>query len=291
VKDTKKIAVLGLGAMGSRMAKRLVDAGYHVRVYNRSPAAAAPLVAEGAEQAPTPRDAVRGRDVVLGCVRDDEASRAIWLSDETGALAAMKAGSIVLESSTLTPAFVGELSAAAAKRSLTFLDAPVVGTRPHAEAGQLTFLVGGEGDALERVRPMLGALGSSIHHVGGSGTGATLKLLVNALFATQVAAMAELLALAQASELDPHATLEILGALPVTSAAAKGAGSLMLQQKHRPMFPVELVVKDLGYAEAMAHEATAEVPITSAVRQLFGRSQASGAGGLNLTAVARLFDG
>ena len=291
MKHGQKVAVLGLGAMGSRMAMRLLDAAYTVSIYNRTAEAAEPLAAKGATRAASPREAVLGCDVVISCVRDDEAARAIWQDADTGALAAMRKGSVVLESSTLTPACVGELAAEATARGVNYLDAPVVGTRPQAEAGQLVYLVGGDDEALARIRPILDVLGGAVHHVGASGTGAALKLVVNALFTLQVAGVAELLGLADKLGLDPAATLEILGALPVTSAAAKGAGSLVLAGKHAPMFPIDLVVKDLGYVEAAAKSVSAEVPTTSATRDLYARAQASGDGALNVTAVARLFGG
>lgn len=286
---SEKVAVLGLGAMGSRMAARLLDAGYAVSVYNRTAKAAEPLVALGATGAASPREAVQGCGVVIACVRDDEAARAIWLGE--GGLSALEPGSVVVESSTLTPACVSEIAAEAAAQGVIYLDAPVVGTRPQAEAGQLVYLVGGEREGLSRARPILEVLAGAIHYVGASGTGATLKLAVNALFTVQVAAMAEALSLASGSGIDRQAAFEVLGALPVTSAAAKGAASLMLAGKHTPMFPIELVVKDLGYVEAAAEQAEVSVPITAAARAVYAQAQVEGDGGLNVTAVARQFGG
>jgi 3-hydroxyisobutyrate dehydrogenase len=138
---TTKITVLGLGAMGSRMAGNLLKAGHSITVWNRTPAAAAVLVSAGAKQAATPKEAVAGSDFVIAMVRDDEVSRELWLSPETGALAGMVESAVAIESSTLTPNWVRGLGAAVEKRGYAFLEAPVAGSRPQAEAGQLVYLV------------------------------------------------------------------------------------------------------------------------------------------------------
>ena len=286
-----KVAVLGLGAMGSRMANRLLDAGYDVCVYNRSAAAAEPLVAKGATRAETPRAAAEGRDAVLVCVRDDEAARSVWLEAEHGALAGMRAGAIGVESSTLTPGCAAELAAAAKARGVEFLDAPVVGTRPQAESGQLVHLVGGAEASVARVRPLLAVLGGAAHHLGPVGAGAILKLVVNSLFALQVLGVAELLGLAERAGLERAATLEVLGALPITSPAAKGAGALILAGRHAPMFPIELVAKDLRYAEALAADVASELPSVAAARATYEAAAGAGFGELNITGVARIFGG
>lgn len=287
--DDESIAVLGLGAMGSRMAARLIEAGYPVTVYNRSDGRASELVAKGAAAGSTPREAARGASVVISCVRDDEAARAVWLDADRGALAAMEPGSLMVESSTLTPDCVRELSRAAATRGVGFVDAPVVGSRPQAEAGQLIYLVGGDSGPLARARPILERLGGAIHHVGPAGTGAAMKLAVNALFAIQIAALGELFAIVDRAGVEPAAALEILSALPVTSPAVKGAGGLIVTDNHAPMFPIELVEKDLGFVEELADRTGASAPTTAAAREVYARALAAGSGGLNITGVAKLF--
>jgi 3-hydroxyisobutyrate dehydrogenase len=190
-----RIAVLGLGAMGSRMAARLLGAGHQVSVYNRSAGPAHDLVAAGAVAGKTPRAAAEGAEIVIAMVRDNEASRAIWCDEQDGALRGFGAGAIAIESSTLTPGWVRELGAEVQQAGARFLDAPVVGSRPQADAGQLIHLVGGDADIFDRAKGVLSALGGAAHHVGPVGAGARLKLAVNALFGVQVAALAELLAL------------------------------------------------------------------------------------------------
>jgi 3-hydroxyisobutyrate dehydrogenase len=281
-----KVAVLGLGAMGSRMAMKLVEAGHEVTVWNRTPDRAAALVAAGAVAAATPRAAVAEADIAIAMVRDDAASRAVWLDPATGALDHMKAGAVAIESSTLSLDGVHMLARAAAAASVDFLDAPVAGSRPQAEAGQLIYFVGGEAEVLERVRPVLAPMGLAVHHAGGVGAGAALKLAVNALFGVQVAVLAELIGLLRRNGADLPRAVEILGLTPVASPAAKGAMAAMLAGRHAPMFPVELVEKDLGYAVA----ATSEAPISAAARAVFAAAMGCHLGLENLTAAARLYE-
>lgn len=138
-----KLAILGLGAMGSRMARAAIDRGHQVTVWNRTAGRAAVLQDAGARLASSPRQAVDGADFVFAMVRDDEASRAIWLDPRSGALDGMEAGAVAIESSTLSVSWVQDLAREAALRpGVCFLDAPVAGSRPQADSRQLIFLVG-----------------------------------------------------------------------------------------------------------------------------------------------------
>lgn len=287
---SQRIAFLGLGAMGQRMAKRLIGAGHPVTVWNRSPAPMALLQSQGARAAASPREAAEGAQIVIGMVFDDGASRSVWLDPERGALRGMAVDALAIECSTLTPTWIMELGVALAARGAAFVDAPLAGSRPQAEAGQLIFMAGGEAAAVERAQPVLLAMGAAVHHIGPAGSGAWLKLSVNALFATQVAAMAELLALMRAAGLDGDRALAALKAMPVTSPAAAGAATLMLARQFAPQAPVSLIAKDLGYALESAQRLHRALPVTEAVAQRFSAAQAAGFGGENLVAVAKLLD-
>ena len=220
--------------MGSRMAKRLLQAGHTVSVYNRSQPPIADLVAGGAINGKTPKVTAEGAEIVIAMVRDIEASRAIWCDERDGALNALGTGAIAIESSTLTPGWVRQLAARVSAIGAALLDAPVVGSRPQADAGHLIHLVGGDDRVFDRAKGIFAVLGGAAHHVGPVGAGATLKLVVNTLFGTQVTAIAELLTLLRGSGCDQAAMAEILSSLPVTSPAAKGALSLMLAQSDVP---------------------------------------------------------
>lgn len=295
----RAVALLGLGAMGQRMARRLAQAGHSLTVWNRSPGAAASLVEElvadghAVQVAATPRAAAQGAQVVMSMVFDDHASREVWLgnvadpsSKRTGALAGLQPGALAVECSTLSPAWVGELSRTLSHNGHTFVDAPVAGSRPQAAAGQLIFMVGGEATDVDALRPVLLAMGQAVHHVGPTGSGAWLKLAVNALFGTQVAAVAEQLSLLRHAGLDMPKALDALKAMPVMSPTAAGAATLMLAGHYAPQAPVDLIAKDLGYALAAAQ---GPLPLTQAVRERFIAAQQAGLGAENLVAVAKLY--
>jgi 3-hydroxyisobutyrate dehydrogenase len=283
------ITLLGLGAMGSRMSRSLLKAGHRVRVWNRSASAAEPLIAAGAGTASTPRDAARGSVFVIAMLRDDEASRAVWLDPRTGAFAGMDRGAVAIDSSTLTVACMRDLARRAEERGIAFLDAPVVGSRPQADAGALIHLVGGDEQVLAHAAPVLRSMGAAIHHAGPSGSGAALKLAVNALFGIQVAALAELMGLLRASGIDCGRAGEIIAETPVCSPAAKGALASMLTGNFAPMFPVELVAKDFGYARSLAGGAGARTPVADAASKVMAEAVSRGLGAENLTGVARIY--
>ncbi len=275
-----RVAVLGLGAMGSRMARNAAQAGHAVTVWNRSPG---PVAALGLPSAATPHAAVAEADLVLSMVRDDAASQSVWLDPLTGALQGLRQGAIAIESSTLSIATMQALGQAIEAAGGQFLDAPVVGSRPQAEAAQLVHLVGGSPQALAAAEPLLSVIGARSIHAGGIGAGTALKLAVNALFAIQVATMAELIGQLAAADIDLAVAIEAIGSLPVCSPAAKVAAGAMLAGSFQPQFPVDLVEKDLGYA------AGAATPLITAARAVFADAAGRGWGGLNLTAVAQLY--
>jgi 3-hydroxyisobutyrate dehydrogenase-like beta-hydroxyacid dehydrogenase len=284
-----RIAVLGLGAMGSRIAHRLVDAGFPVTVWNRSPAAADALVAKGAMRAETPRAAATGADIVLAMVTDDPAARTIWLDPQTGAVGGLGRDAVALEVSTVSPAFVQELHAAITARGAALLDAPVAGSRPQAEAGQLIFMVGGEAAALDKVRPVLSVLSAGIHHVGAVGQGVLLKLAVNTLFATQLESIAELLGFLSHNGFSAPDAADLLGRFPIVAPPLAGAAKMMAARSTAPLFTIDLIEKDLGYALDAAQRSGAALPGAQAARGAFQTAQARGLGAANVSGLAAIF--
>ena len=284
------IAFIGLGAMGVRMAGRLLDASHSVSVYNRTPERAEALVARGARLAQTPRDAVRGAEIVIGMLTDDAVSRSVWTDPESGVLGGLSEGVVAIESSTLTPAWTRELGELVAEAGADYLDAPVVGTLPHADAGALVHLVGGDRAVLERVRGPLGAMGNAIHHVGPVGAGASMKLAVNALFGIQVAALAETVGVLERSGFERGAALEVLGAMAITSPALKAMGGLIAARRYAPMFPIGLVEKDFRYAVDNAKGVGVSAPVTDAARGVYAEAIDRGFGGDNIVGVSKLYE-
>lgn len=281
-----KIAFLGLGAMGSRMAKRLLNAGHRLSVWNRSEAAAIPLVNQGARIASTPADAVRDADLVFSMVRDDKVSQLIWCDPQTGALAAMKPGSTAVECSTLSLEWVNQLASRMQQQQIAFVEAPVSGSRPAAEHGQLIFFAAGEQSVIERLKPVLLLLGSQVNSVGPIGCGAATKLFTNAMLGTQVALFAELLGICNAKGLPASAILKAMASTPVWAPVANYLTMSMLAHEHSPQFPIELVEKDLQYALDLS---VLRLPVIETVLGVFTQGSQQGLGFENMTAVAKLY--
>ncbi len=284
-----RVAFLGTGAMGARMAARLIDAGFTVTAWNRTPDRAAPLAERGAALAETPAAAANEADVVLSMVRDDDASRSVWLDAETGALAAMPSDALGIECSTVSTPWVRELDAAFSRAGRLFVDAPLAGSRLQAEAGQLIFLAGGTPVALERAAPAFSAMGSAVHRVGEPGAGTTVKLMVNALFGGQLALMAELLGLAEEAGVDVANAVRAIVATPVCSPALEAAAAAMLAGRFAPAFPIDLVEKDFATLRRTADAFGAEVPVTGAVGRVYERASAGGHAEDNITGVVQLY--
>jgi 3-hydroxyisobutyrate dehydrogenase-like beta-hydroxyacid dehydrogenase len=283
-----RVAFLGLGAMGRRMVRRLAATRFDVTVWSRS-GVPRDIHDLGLRWAPSPRDASRGADIILSMVTDDEASRAVWAAPGSGALEAVREGTLAIECSTLEPQWVSSLGLLVEERRGRFLDAPVVGSRPQAEAGRLVHLVGGSADDMERARPVLAAMSSAIHHVGGIAAGAVAKLAANTLFGVQVALLGELLGFGRLGGLDEKRLVDVLGALPIMSPAAKVAADAMLAGAFAPMFPIDLVAKDFRYVAAAAELARARVPIAGAARAVFDDAVVRGLGAENITAVVKRY--
>ncbi|MCU0881150.1 MAG: NAD(P)-dependent oxidoreductase [Hyphomonadaceae bacterium] len=284
-----RIAFLGLGAMGSRIAARLLSEGFDLTVWNRDPAKAVLLGDAGAHVAGSARAAATGADVVISMVTDDEAARSVWLDPTSGALAAMKPGSVALEMSTVTPDWVRELAKEADRTGVMALDAPVAGSRPQAEAGQLVLMVGGDAAVLDQVRPVLEPMAANVLPAGPAGRGAELKLAVNTYFAAQLASLAELLGFLTRSGFEAGEAAELLAAFPVVAPPLAGAARMMAAGNSAPMFTIDLIEKDLGYVLAAGEAAGASLPGAAHARAVFQQAQAQGLGAANITGLARVF--
>jgi 3-hydroxyisobutyrate dehydrogenase len=269
------------------MAKALIGGGHRVTVWNRSTGQSEALRRDGAIIASSPGDAASAAEFVISMVRDDIASRAVWL--ERGALAALSPGAMAIESSTISTAWAGEFARLANARQVSLLDAPVVGSRPQADQRQLIFLVGGGAEDVLRATPVLQAMGGAIHHVGPAGAGVAVKLAVNALFAVQVAALAELIGALGRSGIDLGRAVDAIAATPACSIGAKGAAASMLANRFEPLFPVELVEKDLRYAQALAEGVNATLPLSDSAREVMSTAIARNFGADHLTGVIRLY--
>jgi 3-hydroxyisobutyrate dehydrogenase len=279
------VAILGLGSMGAGMAGNLLRAGFPLTVYNRRPERATALADAGARVAATPREAAQGAAVILSMVADDGASRAVWLGEQ-GALSGADRGALLIESSTLTVGWVQELARAAQAAGAEFIDAPVTGSRDHAAAGQLLFLVGGSTTALERARPVLTVMARGIVHAGPTGSGALLKLINNFMCGVQAAVLAEALTLIERSGLDRAMALDVLLNGAPGSPLVKTLTPRMTERTYTPPnFGLRLMMKDLTYArdEAARLGVTLDTAVCALV--LFQRAVAAGYGDSDFSAV------
>jgi 3-hydroxyisobutyrate dehydrogenase len=197
-----RVAFLGLGAMGSGMAARLIAAGHSLAVYNRTPARALPFAKLGARVEDSPRAAAQNADIIVGMTADDESSRAVWLGDH-GALAAQNApDALAIECSTLSHDWVLELAQLVRNRGFRYVDSPVTGLPDAAAAGTLTLLVGANLADLDAARPIFTSLATRVLHFGAVGQGTVYKLMVNMIGAVQIASAAEGVVLAERAGLD-----------------------------------------------------------------------------------------
>ena len=283
-----RMAFLGLGIMGTGMARRVLAAGFPLTVYNRNPAKAEALVKDGAKLAATPREAAAGADIIISMVADDAASRAMWLGAD-GALAGAGRGAVAIEASTLTVAWMKELAQAAAAKPCAFLDAPVTGTKPHAANGELTFLVGGEAVTLEKVRPVLAVMSKAILHLGPGGSGALMKLINNFLCGAQAASLAEAIAIVEKSGLDRAKAMEVIVNGTPGSPLVKTIAGRINARDFAPNFPLRLMAKDLNYAQQCARELGVPFTATTAAAEVFQRAIALGHGEKDFSAVIEQF--
>jgi 3-hydroxyisobutyrate dehydrogenase len=279
-----EVAFIGLGAMGSRMATNLHRAGFALRVWNRDPAKARPLADAGARLAAGPSDAASGASFVLSIVADDLATREVMLGAR-GILAAVEPGTVVIDASTNTPNTAREMAREAAARGVHYLDAPVLGSLPQAEAGELVFLVGGDQAAFERSKPVLGAMSRTSHYLGDSGAGATVKLINNMVSGSLLAVLAEAAQVAEAARLDPAAAVAALSDGAASSRILRTKLPKMFERDFEPQFQLELMEKDIRYFLQLAAELDRPAPLASLVRSQYQAARRADLGKLDSCAI------
>jgi 3-hydroxyisobutyrate dehydrogenase-like beta-hydroxyacid dehydrogenase len=272
---TATLGFVGLGAMGGRMARRLLDAGYALCGYNRTAAKAAALVRAGMTLAASPREVAERADAVFTMVTDDTALEAVTYAPD-GLLAGWRRGAILVEMSTVSPAVVERLAAAVAARGGTLLDAPVSGSPATLDAGQLSFMVGGDPAALERARPYLEAIGPTLTHVGPVGLAKSMKVAVNLGLAVQMLAFAEAVALAEKAGIDRARAVEVLLKSVIASPMVKYRGPFVLAMPEEAWFDVDMIQKDLRLALDMARASGVTLPSVALTNELMTAAKGLG---------------
>jgi 3-hydroxyisobutyrate dehydrogenase len=266
------------------MAMNLHAAGHKLRVFNRDRAKTKPFADKGIEVCDSPAAAAKGAEFVCSIVSDDIATREVMLS-ASGVIGAAAPGTIVLDSSTNTPAMAKEVAKAAAAKGIVYLDAPVSGSLAQAQGKELVILVGGDKAAFDKAQPVLLAMGRMARRIGDSGAGATLKLINNMLGATVTAAIGEAAMTAEAAGLDRDATMEVLGEGAAGCRLMKTKLPKIFKRDFTPQFQLELMDKDLRYFLQLAQELDRPAPIASLVRSQYQSAKRAQYGKLDSCAV------
>ena len=253
------VGFVGLGAMGSRIAARLIAADLEVYGTNRSRDRAEGLIELGLNWRDTPREVAAAADITFSMVSDDQALAAIT-DGQDGILAGLAPAKIYVDMSTVSPRASREVAAAVARVGARMLDAPVSGSTPHAESGTLAIMVGGDREPFALAEPLLRRLGKSVTLVGSNGQGLLLKLAINISLAVQTLAFSEGLLLAERGGVDPEVAAEVMSSSPIGSPMLKGRVPLLLDLPERAWFDVELMHKDIRLALQAGDELAAALP-------------------------------
>jgi 3-hydroxyisobutyrate dehydrogenase len=273
--------------MGLAMASHLLRRGHQLNLYNRTAARAEPLADEGARIFGTPREACHGASVIISMVADDDASGAMWCGRD-GALAAdMRQDAFAIECSTLSHAWVKNLSAQCLAAGLRYIDAPVTGLPDAAGSGQLTLLVGASEHDLAAVRPVLADLSVQILRFGPVGAGTVYKLIINLLGAVQIASAAESLALAERAGLEMSIVAEAIGISQAASPQVVRNVGRMIAADHDQniVFTSALRHKDVAYALRLARELSLDTPFGAVAENIYRQLCDIGRGQVNESSV------
>ena len=271
------LGFVGLGTMGGRMARRLLDAGHHVTGYNRTRARAQWLVDMGMVLADTPRAVADVSEVIFSMMANDDALLAVTEGDD-GVMAGMTSGKVYVDMSTVSPQVSRELAARTAERGAVMLDAPVSGSAVTLEAGTLSFMVGGDAGTLERVTPYLKDIGPTITHVGGNGQAAAMKIAINLSLPVQVLAFSEGLLLAERSGIPRDVALEAMVNSVAASPMLKYRAPLIGDTTKEALFDVTMIQKDLELALEMGHELGVPLNTAAVTNQMLTTARGMGLG-------------
>ncbi len=284
----KVVAFLGLGNMGAGMSANLAKEGFDVRGFDPLQSARDRAASAGLKVFDTAAEAASSAEVICSSVPEVAHARGAYLG-ETGALATAPEGAVCFDLSTLTVEGSQTLAEEAKRRGAQFLDTPVSGSVPHARAGTLAIMVGGDEAALEAHRDVLEAFSASIHHFGPNGAGLQMKLVTNHIFAVHISAIAEALTVGTKGGLDPERMVDFLKASVIPKILEYKA-SPMIAKDYTPTFTVNLMLKDLRIIAAMAEGVGVPIPLCAAARQAYMSAAALGHGEADQNAILAFFE-
>jgi 3-hydroxyisobutyrate dehydrogenase-like beta-hydroxyacid dehydrogenase len=258
------VGLIGLGNMGTAFAERLLDGGYGLELYNRTPGKAAALVARGASAVASAADLAAGADVILTSLANDEAFEEV----ATQVIAAARPGTVLVDTSTVSPGASARIAALAGSASVPYLRAPVSGNPSVVRAGNLTFIVSGDAETLARVEPVLRAIGATIHHVGDGEQARIVKLAINLMVAGLAELMSEALVLGEASGVTRASLLEVMGSSAAGAPFVKYKTEPLLRDDFSATFTTALMEKDIDLVLDAAEEAGVELPVATEMKTL-----------------------
>lgn len=284
----KNIGFIGVGVMGTPMVRNLMKAGFRVSVFDINPHAVAAVVAHGATAAASPAAVAADADCVITMVPNGSHVEAVLFGDD-GVVTTVRPGSLYIDMSTISPAVTDSIAQRMAARHIDMLDAPVGRSSQHAEAADSLFMVGGEAAVLQRARPVLERLGSTIIHCGAVGAGIRMKIVNNFLASATNVATSEALALAEANGIDPELARSIMvGTVAGQGHLATTYPAKVLRGDTSPGFMIELVVKDVGIAIDLAKSVGMNLSMAETALATYAAAIANGRARDDWTAIYRL---
>jgi 3-hydroxyisobutyrate dehydrogenase-like beta-hydroxyacid dehydrogenase len=280
-----RVAFLGLGIMGRAMATNLVKAGHEVTVWNRTPG----KEVEGARVAGSPAEAAQGAEVVWLCVSDTAAVESL-LFDPNGVESSLTEGMIIADSSTISPSATRRIAERVEKKGVQYVDSPVTGSKAGAESGTLLFIVGGDEQAIERLKPLYAAMGKKIFRMGEVGKGQSAKLVMNLQIALIYEGFAEALTLAAKLGVDAETLMPLVQASMVKSGVVEYKAPFVLGRDFAANFPLRLMRKDIRLALEAAKEARVKLPGLETVEEIYEMAIEDGHAELDYAATLLLLE-
>ena len=283
-----RIGVIGLGTMGRAMARNLVKAGFSVAVYNRTRERVSEFADLGCEVAVTPRALAKACDIVITMVSDSAALDAV-LEGPEGVFSAFLGGNTFINMSTVSVEYTVALAKKCFIAGIPFADCPVAGSKPLAESGQLVILAGGEPQTVEKLKPILLAMGRAVVYAGLAPCGTALKLCMNLIVAQLTTGLAEAATLAKAMKIAPELIFEVLNESPALNCGYfKAKNENILKQEYPPAFALKHMLKDTRFMLEEARKAGVNLPITEAVEKLMAKSYNTGYGDSDLSVIFKI---
>jgi len=281
-----KVAFIGMGTMGAPMALNLLKAGYELTVHNRTRDREIPVAKAGAQRADSPSAAAAAADIIITCVSDTSDVETVILGEQ-GVIHGAKSGAVVVDMSTISPTTTQQIAQSLAEKGIAMVDAPVSGGSEGAQKGTLSIMVGGKAAVVERVRPVLAAMGKTITHIGAIGAGQTTKAINQIIVAGTYWAIAEGLALGMKADLDMNRVVQAVSGGAAGSWGLENRSGNMIANDYPLGFRVRLHQKDLNIALSAARELGVTLPVAAYVEQIETGLIGRGFGDEDVSAIAR----